>query len=76
MGNHEYCTACGENDFHMGRDCDPIKKEWHRLFMNGTLRKLGIETVYPPEHIKSLVGIDEFLKKSRAQLRKKRAKTA
>lgn len=26
MGNHEYCEDCQENSFHMGRDCDPIKK--------------------------------------------------
>jgi hypothetical protein len=23
MGNHEYCTDCGANDFHHGRPCDP-----------------------------------------------------
>jgi hypothetical protein len=26
MGNHEYCEACGESDFHHGRPCDPAKK--------------------------------------------------
>ncbi len=22
MGNHEYCTRCGESDFHMGKTCE------------------------------------------------------
>lgn len=22
MGNHEYCSDCGANDFHHGRPCD------------------------------------------------------
>jgi hypothetical protein len=26
MGNHEYCTGCGESDFHLGQPCDPVKK--------------------------------------------------
>lgn len=26
MGNHEFCTECGESDFHHGRPCDPVKK--------------------------------------------------
>ncbi len=25
MGNHEYCEDCGENDFHLGRPCNPEK---------------------------------------------------
>ncbi len=25
MGNHEYCMACGESDFHWNRPCDPEK---------------------------------------------------
>lgn len=25
MGNHEYCSKCGEDDFHRGRSCDPVK---------------------------------------------------
>ncbi len=23
MGNHEFCEHCHENDFHIGRPCDP-----------------------------------------------------
>ena len=25
MGNHEYCSNCGESDFHRGQPCDPAK---------------------------------------------------
>lgn len=25
MGNHEFCVDCHENDFHIGRPCDPEK---------------------------------------------------
>lgn len=25
MGNHEYCSSCGESDFHYGYPCDPKK---------------------------------------------------
>ena len=25
MGNHEYCEDCGENTFHHGSPCDPVK---------------------------------------------------
>lgn len=25
MGNHEFCEDCHENDFHLGRPCNPIK---------------------------------------------------
>lgn len=30
MGNHEYCTECGENDYHSGEPCDPKKKAVHQ----------------------------------------------
>lgn len=30
MGNHEYCTACGENDFHWGQPCNPEKFKAHQ----------------------------------------------
>lgn len=26
MGNHEFCTECGANDFHNGFPCDPERK--------------------------------------------------
>jgi hypothetical protein len=26
MGNHEFCEDCHENNFHRGRECDPVKK--------------------------------------------------
>ena len=26
MGNHEFCTECGESNFHHHRPCDPERK--------------------------------------------------
>lgn len=74
MGNHEYCTTCGESDFHLGQPCNPLKVEWHKLLMNGTLSKLKLPA-YLPEEIKSLVGIDEYIRKRKAELRRERVKT-
>lgn len=39
MGNHEYCTECGEDDFHYGYPCDPIKK----AAQQGRKRKIELE---------------------------------
>ena len=30
MGNHEFCTECGESDFHYGTPCDEDKKKAHK----------------------------------------------
>lgn len=30
MGNHEYCTLCGENDFHYNEPCNPEKRAKHQ----------------------------------------------
>ena len=27
MGNHEFCTECGESDFHWGRPCNEKKRK-------------------------------------------------
>jgi hypothetical protein len=27
MGNHEFCTECGESDFHYGVSCNPEKRQ-------------------------------------------------
>ena len=35
MGNHEFCTRCGENDFHLGQSCEEAYPE--KFTVRGTL---------------------------------------
>lgn len=39
MGNHEYCSECGESDFHYNQPCDPETKRKHKLNENITEEK-------------------------------------
>lgn len=36
MGNHEYCTGCGQSDYHFGQTCEeayPEKYEAHQKYL-------------------------------------------
>lgn len=40
MGNHEFCTECGANDFHNGEPCDPKRKKKYQNELNEGSRNL------------------------------------
>lgn len=60
MGNHEYCTDCGANDFHHGQPCDPerlakkkLKEAATRNFRAEAIKRLeALETQLQKQGIK------------------------
>ena len=39
MGNHEFCTECGESSFHLGLPCNPERKAAYKTAQDESLER-------------------------------------
>ena len=64
MGNHEFCTECGESDFHFGRSCNEKKRKEYQA------RKKAEKDDFKSRHERTL----ELLRELRSTLKNEKDK--
>lgn len=53
MGNHEFCTSCGEDDFHRGSECNPETKRKYQEELQQRRERSAAATKRMEERLKA-----------------------